>query len=139
MPRKIMIIDDEPDIRAYLAAAAEDNGFEPLTLGAEETVIKIIADNKPELVVLDIMMPMRSGISIYKEIRTSPSLRHIPIILISGMAGMSEFMKKDFYKLIEDDRIPPPDGFIEKPVKPEDLFRLIENLRRKHDEIPKVK
>jgi len=56
-----MIIDDEPDIRIYLAAAAEDNGFEPLTLGAEEPVINIIADKKPDLVVLDIMMPMRSG------------------------------------------------------------------------------
>lgn len=123
-----MIIDDEPDIRVYLAAAAEDNGFESLTLGAEETVIKIIADNMPDLVVLDIMMPMRSGISIYKEIRTSPSLRHIPIILISGMAGVSDFMENGFRKLIGDDRIPPPDVFIEKPIDIDLLFKQIKML-----------
>lgn len=128
MRQKVMIIDDEPDIRIYLAAAAEDNGFEPLIFGAEETVIKIIADNKPDLIVLDIMMPMRSGISIYKEIRTSPSLKHIPIILISGMVGMSDFMKNDFYKLIGDDRIPPPDGFIEKPIDIDLLFKQIKTL-----------
>ena len=128
MPRKIMIIDDEPDIRVYLAAAAEDNGFETLTLGAEERIIKIIADNKPDLVVLDIMMPMRSGISIYKEIRTSPSLRHIPIILISGMAGMSDFMGSEFRKLIGDDHISPPDAFIEKPIDLSLLFKQIKML-----------
>jgi len=128
MPRKIMIIDDEPDIRVYLAAAAEDNGFEPLTLGAEERIIKIIADKMPDLVVLDIMMPMRSGISIYKEIRTSPSLRHIPIILISGMASMSDFMGSGFRKLIGDDRIPPPDAFIEKPIDLSLLFKQIKLL-----------
>jgi len=123
-----MIIDDEPDIRVYLAAAAEDNGFLPLTLGAEETVIKLIADNKPDLVVLDIMMPMRSGVSIYKEIRTSPSLAHIPIILISGMAGLSDFMEKGFRQLIADDQIPPPDAFIEKPIDISLLFKQIKML-----------
>lgn len=128
MPQKIMIIDDEPDIRVYLAAAAEDNGFLPLTLGAEETVIKIIADKKPDLVVLDIMMPMRSGISIYKEIRSSPSLQHIPIILISGMAGLSDFMEKGFRKFINDDQIPPPDAFIEKPIDINLLFKQIKML-----------
>lgn len=128
MTRKIMIIDDEPDILLYLAAAAEDNGFEPLTIGSEETVINIIADNMPDLVVLDIMMPRRSGISIYKEIRTSAPLKHIPIILISGMSGVSDFMENGFQKLIGDDQIPPPDGFIEKPVDIDLLFKQIKLL-----------
>jgi two-component system alkaline phosphatase synthesis response regulator PhoP len=118
-----MIIDDEPDIQVYLAAAAEDNGFEPLTIGAEESVMDIIADNRPDLIVLDIMMPLRSGISIYKEVRTSASLKHIPIILISGMAGVSDFMENEFHELIGDDRIPLPDVFIEKPVDIDLLFK----------------
>jgi len=128
MPQKIMIIDDEPDIRVYLAAAAEDNGFEPLTLGAEESVINIIADKKPDLIVLDIMMPMRSGISIYKEIRISPSIWHIPIILISGMDSLSDFMENGFRKLINDDRISLPNGFIEKPIDIDVLFKKIKFL-----------
>lgn len=128
MAKKIMIIDDEPDIRIYLAAAAEDHGFEPVTFGAEESIITIIGDEKPDLIVTDIMMPMRSGISIFKEIRSSPSIKHIPVILISGMDGLSDFMENEFHELINDDRMPPPDGFIEKPVDPDMLFKKIKNL-----------
>lgn len=128
MPKKIMIIDDEPDIRVYLAAAAEDHGFEPVTFGAEESIITIITDEKPDLIVMDIMMPMRSGISIYKEIRSSPSIKHIPVILISGMDGLPGFMEREFHELINDDRIPPPGGYIEKPVDLDMLFQKIKNL-----------
>lgn len=125
MPHKIMIIDDEPDIRLYLAAAVEDNGFEPITLDADKPAVCVIADTQPDLIVMDIMMPMRSGISIYKEIRASELLRHIPIILISGMVGASDFMEKGFLELVVDQRIPPPDGFIEKPI---DIDILIQNI-----------
>jgi two-component system, OmpR family, phosphate regulon response regulator PhoB len=128
MPKKVMIIDDEPDIRVYLAAAAEDHGFEPVTCGAEESIITIIGDEKPDLIVMDIMMPMRSGISIYKEIRSSPSINHIPVILISGMDGLPGFMEKEFRELINDDCIPPPGGYIEKPVDIDALFRKVKIL-----------
>lgn len=128
MAKKIMIIDDEPDIRIYLAAAAEDHGFEPVTFGAEESIITIIGDEKPDLIVMDIMMPMRSGVSIFKEIRSSPSIKHVPVILISGMDGLSDFMENEFHELINDDSMPPPDGFIEKPVDLDILFQKIKNL-----------
>ena len=126
--RKIMIIDDEPDIRLYLAAAIEDSGFEPIIPDADQSAMQLIADTRPDLVVMDIMMPGRSGISIYKEIRTSPALRHIPIILISGMAGASEFMEKGFREMAGDSRIPPPEGFIEKPINIELLIQHITRL-----------
>jgi CheY-like chemotaxis protein len=128
MPQKIMIIDDEPDIRIYLAAAAEDNGFEPVILDAEASVMDMIAGHKPDLVILDIMMPMRSGISIYKEIRTSPALKHIPIVLISGMTGASDLIQNGFQKLIGDACISMPEAFIEKPFDIDFLFTQIKKI-----------
>jgi len=128
MPQKIMIIDDEPDIRIYLAAAAEDNGFEPVILDAESSVMDMIAVHKPDLVILDIMMPMRSGISIYKEIRTSPALKHTPIILISGMTGASDLMENGSQKLIGDACISKPEAFIEKPFDIDFLFTQIKKI-----------
>jgi two-component system, cell cycle response regulator len=131
MPQKIMIIDDEPDIRLYLAAAAEDNGYEPLIVDAETPVMEMIAGHKPDLIILDIMMPMRSGISIYHEIRTSPELMHIPIILISGMTGASELMENGFEELIDDASLSKPDAFIEKPVDIDYLFIQIKKILNK--------
>jgi len=61
----IMIIDDEQDIRAYLMAAVEDNGYETCTVEDNEEISNCIRENKPDLIVLDIMMPTRSGVSIY--------------------------------------------------------------------------
>jgi len=131
MSQKIMIIDDEPDIRLYLAAAAEDNGYEPIIVDAEAPVMEMIARHKPDLVILDIMMPMRSGISIYREIRKSPELKYIPIILISGMTGASDFMNNGFEKLIGDASLATPEAFIEKPVDIDFLFIQIKKILKK--------
>jgi len=124
----IMIIEDEPDIRVYLSTALEDNGYNVITTDEDESVISIVMDKKPDLVILDIMMPKRSGISIYRELRKSDQASGIPIILMSGMVPAKDFMTSGFRNLINDETIPLPEGFIEKPVRLDELFELIENL-----------
>jgi DNA-binding response OmpR family regulator len=124
----IMIIEDEPDIRVYLSTALEDNGYNVVTADEGESVIRIVDEKKPDLIILDIMMPKRSGISIYRELRKSHKANDIPIILMSGMLPAKDFMTTGFKKLIHDETIPIPDGFIEKPIRLDELFRVIENL-----------
>jgi len=123
-----MIIDDEPDIRIYLMAALEDNGYETCTIEKDEPFHKAVLAKEPDLIILDIMMPRRSGISMYKELRTTAAFRNIPIALISGMSEAKDFMEEGFEKLIDDNTIPPPDGFVEKPVKLPALMELVEQL-----------
>jgi CheY-like chemotaxis protein len=124
---KIMIIDDEPDIRDYLMAALEDNGYETCTITDNEPVLEAIQTRKPDLIILDIMMPVRSGVSIYKELRSTHRLKKIPIAIISGMLLENDF-KTDFEKLVNDNNIPIPEGFIEKPVKLPVFMKLIHEL-----------
>ncbi len=124
---KIMIIDDEPDILDYLMAALEDNGYETCTIKENETLAKAIQTKQPDLIILDIMMPIRSGISIYKELRSSHRLKKIPIAIISGMLLENDF-KTDFQNLVNDDTLPLPEGFIEKPVKLPVLMELVHEL-----------
>jgi len=125
MARKIMIIDDEPDISMYLSAVLEDNGYDTCLLGEKENVSDAVLDQKPDLIVLDIMMPRRSGVSIYKELRTGSRFRNIPIVLISGMPKAKDFMEEEMRNLVADDTIPLPDGLIEKPIKVPALIELI--------------
>ena len=124
----IMIIEDEPDIRVYLSTALEDNGYNVVTADEGDAVDSIIHENKPDLIILDIMMPKRSGISIYRELRISDQASDIPIILMSGMSPAKDFMTNGFRKLINDETIPLPEGFIEKPVRLDELFSLIGKL-----------
>ncbi len=124
---KIMIIDDEPDILDYLTAALEDNGYDTCTVDEDEPVDKVIRLCSPDLIVLDIMMPRRSGVSIYKELRSTPEFKTIPIAIISGMMPEKDF-KKSFKNLVNDNTISIPDGFIEKPIQLKELLTLIRKL-----------
>ncbi|MFW5738942.1 MAG: response regulator [Myxococcota bacterium] len=117
MPKKVMVIDDEPDIQMYLMAALEDEGYETCSLEPGASVESILDAEKPDLVVLDIMMPRRSGISIYTRLRTSEAYRHLPIVLISGMSSAKDFLPGGFRTMVPDETIPLPDAFVEKPVQ----------------------
>ncbi len=126
--KKIMIIDDEPDIRTYLMAALEDEGYTTCTMDESDPLDKTIMSEKPDLIILDIMMPQRSGISIYKELKIAASLSDIPVVLITGMTPEKDFMEEGYKELIGDTSISLPDGFIEKPIQLPKLMELVDNL-----------
>lgn len=126
--KKIMIIDDEPDIKIYLMAALEDEGYATCTMDESDPLVETIGNEKPDLIILDIMMPERSGMSIYKELRTAESLSDIPVVLITGMTPEKDFVEKGYEELVGDVSISPPDGFIEKPVQLLKLIELVDNL-----------
>jgi two-component system, OmpR family, phosphate regulon response regulator PhoB len=128
MAKTIMIIEDETDIRDYLMAALEDNGYQTCSIEEHEPVPEAMALHKPDMVIMDIMMPKRSGISIYKELRRSPEFSGIPVALITGVTPEVEFMSNGFRLLADDPSMEPPDGFVEKPIDLLALLRLIEKL-----------
>ena len=128
MAKKIMVIDDEPDIRDYIGAVLEDHGFNTITADGNEIVGQAAMQYRPDLIILDIMMPNRSGISIYKELRTTPELSGIPVVLISGMSPAGDFLENEFRKLTRNDTIPLPDEFIEKPVDIQVLMAIVNHI-----------
>lgn len=128
-----MIIDDELDIRMYLEAALEDSGFETCGVGESKSIFDVAVKQKPDLIVLDIMMPQRSGVSIYKELRADETFRNIPVVIISGMLLAKDSIEEEFKKLIGEEIIPLPDGFIEKPIKLPAFMDLVEKLSKQRE------
>lgn len=128
MPKRILIIDDEPDIRLYLCAALEDAGYAPRAMGPDEELSALLEAFAPDAVVLDIMMPVRSGVSLYREIRRSPQWSRIPVVIISGMSPRAELADSGFARLVGDDSIPPPEAILEKPLSLDALFGVLESL-----------
>ncbi len=126
--KKIMIVDDEPDILEYLMAALEDSGYITCTVDDINDILSSINLEKPDLIILDIMMPDRSGISIYKEIQLSDEYKTIPIILISGLSSKNDFIAKIFNDKQNADKFASPDLFIEKPVQLDQLKEHISRL-----------
>ncbi len=128
MGKKIMIVDDEPDILEYLMAALDDSGYITCTVDDINDILSSISLEKPDLIILDIMMPDRSGISIYKEIQLSSEFKTIPIIFISGLSSKDEFIAALFNDKKDADKFASPDLFIEKPLQLDQLKEQISRL-----------
>ncbi len=128
MPKTIMIIDDEEDIRTYLEAVLEDSGFRTCTADEEENIMAALKRHQPDLVLLDVMMPRRSGLSIFRDLRTSAEFSAIPVALISGVQRAAAFFRDDLQIMLDGRQLEPPNGFIEKPIRIEQLIEVIEQI-----------
>ncbi len=126
--KKIMIVDDEPDILDYIMAVLEDSGYITCTVKNINRILDSIDQEKPDLIILDIMMPDRSGLSIYREIQLTPEFKTIPIILISGLSSKNEFIAELLNDKKDSEQIASPDMFIEKPIQIEKLQKQIASL-----------
>jgi two-component system phosphate regulon response regulator PhoB len=120
--KKILIVDDEEDIRTYLSTLLGDQGFETLLAKDGEEAWKQVEANSPDLITLDISMPEKSGIKFYREMKADDRWKKIPIIIVTGV---SEDMRKF---LSSRHQVPPPEGYLSKPVNREEILVLIQKL-----------
>lgn len=126
--RKILIIDDEPDVAFYLKILLEDNGYFALMAHDAEEGFRKAQQELPGLICLDIMMPKKSGITLYKELKKDRKLRDIPVVIISGVESAYSFTGPQFRRLIPDRDIPEPLAFFEKPVNAQSLFEFLTKI-----------
>jgi len=85
-PKKVMIIEDEPDAAELFAEMMRLNGFRVIKTYSSTPAMSIIREEKPDLILLDIMMPEISGIEILHLVRSDPVLALIPVVVISARA-----------------------------------------------------
>ena len=126
--KKILIIDDEHDVVLYLKTLFEDHNYETLVAHDAQHGMEVAVEASPDLICLDIMMPKKSGISLYKELKEHTALKDIPVVIISGVESAFSFKGPKFRKLIPDSRIPEPLAFFEKPVNVPALMEFLTNL-----------
>ncbi len=125
MSTRILIVDDEPDVATYLATVLRANGYDPTVANDVDTAIAKVGEISPAVICLDIMMPKKSGISLYAHLKQDASLASIPVVIISGVAFEGKF---DFRTYMPDESVPPPECFLEKPINPEGFVKTISGL-----------
>jgi CheY-like chemotaxis protein len=124
MGKKILVIDDEPDMVTYLSTLLEDNGYEVVTASDGEEGLEKVKAEKPDLVSLDLLMPNKTGIKMYREMRKDPDIGHIPVVMVTGF-GKDDVPSMDFKKWIQERSIKGPEAYLEKPVQPEILLSAV--------------
>ena len=136
--RKILIIDDDPDICTYVSEVLQDNGFETVTACDGADGMSKTKEAPPDLIVLDLMMPKKSGVKFLNEVKSSAALKGIPIIVLSGATGvtgvdMKQYLQEQPFRDRKEKAMGAtssitPDAYLEKPVDPAILVDTVKRL-----------
>ena len=123
MTKKILVIDDEPDLTYTLEKVLEDNGFAVDTFNDPILVLNYYKVNFYDLVVLDIKMPKKDGFELYTKIREKD-----PKVKICFLTAITTY-KEDFRKRrLEMGKTIKEDYFILKPIQNEDLIKKLTSI-----------
>ena len=128
MAKKVLVVDDDPDVRLFSVTVLEENGYSPLEAANGEEGLKVIKKEKPELIILDVLMPRQSGIRLYRELKTDKSFKDIPIIILSGIAKKTFLRSQKALTEFGGKEVPEPKVYLEKPVEPEVLAGEINKI-----------
>jgi len=143
--RRILIVDDSNEQIAYYSEILEAGGYEFMVAKDGREAMDIMKANTPHLVLLDVMMPRKSGIAVFQQMKRDPNLEKIPIIIITGVPEVTgvdmktgqerpketyqDDMLREFGSMLREKlQSLTPDDFIEKPVEPAVLIAKIESL-----------
>jgi len=87
MPKKILVVDDEPHIVKYLTAFLKDCGYETCSAADGEEAFEVMKKERPDLVTLDLQMPNETGTRFYRNMTKAKDFKNLPVIVISGIPG----------------------------------------------------
>lgn len=128
MSKRVLVVDDDPDVRLFSVTVLEENGYTPLEADNGETGLKMIKEKKPDLVILDVLMPRQSGVRLYRELKTSKSLKDVKVIILSGIAKKTFLRSQKALTEFGGAEVPEPEIYLEKPVEPEELAQAINKM-----------
>lgn len=117
MTKKILIIDDEKDMRVYLSTLFKKAGYEVEDAENGETGLEKARAGRPDLITLDVLMPKKSGVRAFRELRMNPATQETPIIILTGLTRQEDFFGNDLGKLRK------PEAIVEKPIDRDDFLK----------------
>lgn len=88
--KKILVVDDEPDIVRILKHLLEKNNYTVITAPDGEFGVRLAIEERPDLILMDILMPVKDGIEAFGEISKNPATSQIPVIFLTAMISSKE-------------------------------------------------
>jgi CheY-like chemotaxis protein len=125
--KRILVVDDEPDVRNFLAACIEDAGFVVETAKDGVEALEKVEANPPDLMTLDMVMPRKSGIAVIRTLREQERFAKLPVIVITAHAH-DEFGSEDIKGFNAFASGLRPRYTMEKPVTPGKLVKAIADI-----------
>ncbi len=125
--KRILVVDDEPDIRDFLSSCLEDAGFQVETAVDGFDALEKIEKQIPDLMTLDMLMPRISGIKLMRKLRKNEKMKNIPVIIVTAHAK-DELGEEDVKELYAEEVNLAPKHIMEKPITPSKLVTAIADI-----------
>jgi len=125
--KTILIVDDEPDVVRFFKSLLEDAGFNVQTASDGFEALEKVKEKKPDFISLDLVMPKKSGIKFYYELRKNKEWSKIPVMIVTAHAR-DEFGKTDFTDMMEGKVVSGPETYLEKPIKPQKYVNTVRKI-----------
>jgi CheY-like chemotaxis protein len=119
MPKKIMIVDDEQSLITLVTELLESNGYSVITASDGKTCLKKLETVKPDLILMDMMMPGMSGTETVEKIRKNPKTKKLKVMFVT-VARLSEVGQDNLKRL----------GVLDYVTKPFDNAVLLEKVKK---------
>lgn len=117
--KKILAVDDQPQIVRLIQVNLQKAGFQVVTAFDGEEGLRKVHEEKPDLVILDVIMPKRDGFEVLREIKSNPETRHLPVIMLTVKAQDADI----FEGLKEGAEL-----YLPKPFHPTELVSLVQRV-----------
>jgi DNA-binding response OmpR family regulator len=121
--KSILIVEDDQWIRSLLAELLSDEGYRVLEAACGNEGLRLIAEQSPDVVVLDLNLPRKSGLEVLRELRANPATAGVPVLVVSGEVDSAT--KRILAK--QEQRA---DGIVEKPMDLTEFFQQVEDAVR---------
>ncbi len=146
MAKQVLVVDDDQNTVKYLSVVLSENGYEPVPAYDGSEGLRQAKQAKPDLIVLDVMMPKKSGFVLFKQFREDEQFKDVPILMLTGVSGVldeleghkEETFEKPYDSLREalkkkiremrDEGLVKPEMFIDKPVDPDSFIAKVQQL-----------
>jgi CheY-like chemotaxis protein len=117
---KILVVDDDPDIVRTTSKVLHSGGYEVLTAANGAKALQLMRQNRPDLVLLDVMMSyVLDGLDVTREMAEDPALADIPVIMVSAITAARDI------EMLPGEKLAPVDEWLSKPVSPKILLERV--------------
>ena len=128
MAKKVLLVDDDSDIRTFVRTVLEENSYDAIEAVNGEEGYKKVKEEKPDLIILDVLMPRQSGIKMYRLLKINDELKSVPVIIFSAISKRTFLRSQEALAEFGGEKVPEPEAYVEKPVEPQELADIVKTI-----------
>ena len=115
--KKILIVEDDAFLSSLLKTRIQGDGFEALLASDGDMALKILQEEKPDLVLLDVILPKRSGFELIESLQSDPRFKSVPIVIISNLGQEADIIRGKELGVV--------DYFVKARISIDDLLKKV--------------